>query len=177
MRLSSNAAVTALAAAAALSLPDLAQAQVRGLDIQRFDGRWFEIARSPNDLQRDCTRVQIDLTPTGRADRYDTTVACTRRADGRLETLRASARIDMNEPAKLRFTLRGALSFGGLAGQNYWVLAHAPDYSWAVLALPNKSDWWIWHRNANPGATVRGQALARARQLGLDTSRVVSTGN
>ncbi|HEV7227499.1 lipocalin family protein [Brevundimonas sp.] len=168
-----------LAAAAALTLaltaPD-AQAQVSGLELNRFDGTWFEIARSPNDVQKDCRRAQIDFTPTSRADRYGLTVTCVRAADGRSEILRADARIDPDNNAKFRFTMRGLLSFGGLAGQNYWVYAHAPDYSWAILALPNKSDWWIWHRSQSPSAAVRSQTLARARQLGLDTSRVVTTG-
>jgi apolipoprotein D and lipocalin family protein len=168
----------ALAAAAltlALTAP-AAQAQVSGLDLNRFDGTWFEIARSPNDVQKDCRRAQIDFTATNRADRYGLTVTCVRAADGRSETLRADARIDPANTAKFRFTLRGILAVGGLAGQNYWVYAHAPDYSWAILALPNKSDWWIWHRSQSPSAAVRSQTLARARQLGLDTSRVVTTG-
>jgi apolipoprotein D and lipocalin family protein len=160
----------------ALALPAAAHAQVRDLDLDRFDGRWFEIARSPNDVQKDCRRAQIDFTPTSRNDRYGLMVTCLRSDNGRTETLRADARIDLDEPAKLRFTLRGLLSFGGLAGQNYWVLAHAPDYSWAILSLPNKSDWWIWHRSQNPSAAVRSQTLARARQLGLDVSQVVTTG-
>lgn len=168
--------VLIVAAALALCAPVAARAQVSGLDLDRFDGRWFEVARSPNDVQKDCSRAQIDLTPTNRADRYGISVACTRRSDGRVETLRADARVDPSNPAKLRFTLRGLLSFGGLAGQNYWVFAHAPDYSWAILALPDKSDWWIWHRSPSPSAAVRSQTLARARQLGLDTSRVVTTG-
>lgn len=168
----------ALSAALAFALlaPAAAHAQVRTLDLDRFDGRWFEIARSPNDVQKDCRRAQIDFTGTGRADRYSLTVACTLSSNGRVETLRADARIDPAQPAKFRFTLRGLLSFGGLAGQNYWVFDHAPDYSWAILALPNKSDWWIWHRSQSPSAAVRSQTLARARQLGLDTSQVVTTG-
>lgn len=168
----------ALSAALALALlaPGAAHAQVSGIDLDRFDGRWFEVARSPNDVQKDCSRAQIDFTATNRDDRYGITVTCTRRADGRVETLRADARIDSGNNAKFRFTLRGILAVGGLAGQNYWVMDHAPDYSWAILALPNKSDWWIWHRSQNPSAAVRSQTLARARQLGLNTSQVVTTG-
>jgi putative photosynthetic complex assembly protein len=101
----------------------------------------------------------------------------TRLADGRNETLRAAARItDTTTNAKFRFTLPGLLSFGGLAGQNYWVWDHDPNYDWAILALPNKSDWWIWHRDQNASAVDRARLLARARALGLDMSRVVSTG-
>ncbi|MBD3835773.1 lipocalin family protein [Brevundimonas sp.] len=166
-----------IAAVAALLLPAAAQAQAQAVDLDRFDGRWFEIERSHNNVQKDCSRAQIDFTPQNTPGRYGLTVTCTRRADGQVETLRANARItDPETNAKFRFTLTGLLSFGGLAGQNYWVWDHDPAYNWAILALPNKSDWWIWHRNQAAGPAERQRLLARARALGMDMSRVVSTG-
>lgn len=170
-------ALSAAAAFAVLAVSTPAAAQATSVDLDRFDGRWFEIVRSPNDAQKPCSRAQIDFTPQDRADRYRISVACTRQADGEVETLRANARVtDPGTNAKFRFTLTGLLSFGGLAGQNYWVWDHAPDYSWAIMALPNKSDWWIWHRSQSPSAAVRTQTVARARALGLDTANVVHTG-
>ncbi|MGK2254835.1 lipocalin family protein [Brevundimonas aurantiaca] len=167
----------ALIAVSLIVAPSTALAQSRAVDLDRFDGRWFEIERSHNDVQKDCSRAQIDFTPRDRPDRYGLVVTCTRLADGRNETLRAAARItDTTTNAKFRFTLPGLLSFGGLAGQNYWVWDHDPNYDWAILALPNKSDWWIWHRDQNASAVDRARLLARARALGLDMSRVVSTG-
>jgi apolipoprotein D and lipocalin family protein len=166
-----------LIAASLIIAPSTALAQSRAVDLDRFDGRWFEIERSHNDVQKDCSRAQIDFTPRDRPDRYGLVVTCTRLADGRNETLRAAARItDTTTNAKFRFTLPGLFSFGGLAGQNYWVWDHDPNYDWAILALPNKSDWWIWHRDQNASAADRARLLARARALGLDMSRVVSTG-
>ena len=168
---------SALIAAALMTVAAPAAAQSRDIVLDQFDGRWFEIARSPNDAQKDCRRAQIDFNPQSQANRYSIVVTCTRRADGVVETLRANARvIDPGNNARFRFTLTGLLGVGGLAGQNYWVWDHAPDYSWAILALPNKSDWWIWHRSQSPSAAVRSQTLSRARALGLDTSRVVTTG-
>jgi len=170
-------ALSAAAALAVLAASGPAAAQATNVDLNRFDGRWFEIARSPNDAQKPCSRAQIDFTPSDRADRYRIAVTCTRQADGEVEVLRANARVtDPGTNAKFRFTLTGLLSFGGLAGQNYWVWEHAPDYSWAIMALPNKSDWWIWHRSQSPSAAVRTQTVARARALGLDTANVVHTG-
>ncbi len=146
--------------------PALAQAEA--VDLDRFDGRWFEIVRNPNDVQKDCSRAQIDFTPQARAGRYAIAVTCTRRPGGHIETLRAAARVtDAATNAKFRFTLTGLLSFGGLAGQNYWVWDHAPDYSWAIMGLPNKSYWWIWHRNQSPSEATRTRLIARARELGF----------
>lgn len=149
-----------------ISGPALAQAEA--VDLGRFDGRWFEIVRNPNDAQKDCSRAQIDFTPQAQAERYAITVTCTRRPGGHIEILRAAARVtDAATNAKFRFTLTGLLSFGGLAGQNYWVWEHAPDYSWVIMGLPNKSNWWIWHRSQSPSEATRTRLIARARELGF----------
>lgn len=167
----------ALIAAAATVIAAPAAAQSRNVALDQFDGRWFEIARSPNDAQKDCRRAQIDFNPQDRPHRYSIIVTCTRRADGGVETLRANARVtDPGTNARFRFTLTGLLGVGGLAGQNYWVWDHAPDYSWAIMALPNRSDWWIWHRSQSPSEAERTRLVARARALGMDTGSVVHTG-
>jgi apolipoprotein D and lipocalin family protein len=164
-------------AVAAVALLPASGVAAQTVDMNRFDGRWFEIARSPNDVQKDCRRAQIDFTPQSRANRYGVLVTCTRRADGVVETLRANARItDPGTNRNFRFSLSGLLSFGGLAGQNYRVQAHADDYSWAILSLPNRSDWWIWHRDQSPAAGVRADLVRRAAALGLPTGQVVQTG-
>lgn len=168
---------SALIAAALLGVATPTAAQSRVVDLNRFDGRWFEITRSENDVQKDCRRAQIDFNPQGRPNRYSIVVTCTRRADGEVEILRANARVtDPGTNARFRFTLTGLLGIGGLAGQNYRVWDHAPDYSWAIMGLPNQSDWWIWHRSQVASAAERTRLMARARALGFDTSAVVQTG-
>ena len=170
------AAAVALAPLTALT-PRPAAAQAQSVDLARFDGRWFEIERNHNNVQKDCSRAQIDFTPRDAADRYAIAVTCTRRADGKVEVLRANARVtDTTTNAKFRFSLTGLLSFGGLAGQNYWVYDHAPDYSWAIMGLPDKSNWWIWHRNQNAPQAERDRILSRVRALGFSTGRLVHTG-
>ena len=168
------AAATAIVLLAASSSPALAQATA--VDLDRFDGRWFEIARNPNGAQRDCSRAQIDFNRAA-SGRFSVLVTCVRRPSGDVETLRANARVtDSTTNAKFRFSLTGLLSFGGLASQQYWVWDHAPDYSWAIMGLPDKSSWWIWHRSQSPGTSVRSATLARVQALGFDTSRVTHTG-
>lgn len=168
---------SALIAAALTAVAAPAAAQSRNIVLDQFDGRWFEIARSHNDVQKDCRRAQIDFNPQSHANRYSIVVTCTRRADGVVETLRANARVtDPGTNARFRFTLTGLLGVGGLAGQHYWVWDHAPDYSWAIMGLPNKSDWWVWHRSQSPSEAERARLVARARALGFDTGAVVHTG-
>lgn len=169
--------LAALATLVFLTLAPPAAGQATSLDLSQFDGRWYEIARNPNGVQRPCRRARIDFTPTSRPARFDLAVTCTRATDGGVESLRAHARvIDTKTNARFRFSLAGLLSFGGLASQQYWVWDHAPDYSWALMGLPDKSSWWIWHRSPTPSATVRSATLARAGALGFETADVVHTG-
>lgn len=166
----------ALTSLAVLATAAPAAAQATNVNLDQFDGRWFEIARNPNNMQRDCSRAQIDFNPASNG-RYSIVVTCTRRPGGNVETLRANASVtDTTTNAKFRFSLAGLLSFGGLASQQYWVWDHAPDYSWAIMGLPNKSNWWIWHRSQSPSAAVRASTLARARALGFNTASPVQTG-
>ena len=170
-------ALAALIAVLPATTPTMASAQAQSVDLARFDGRWFEIERNHNNVQKDCSRAQIDFTPRDAADRYTIAVTCTRRNDGQTEVLRANARVtDTTTNAKFRFSLTGLLSFGGLAGQNYWVYDHAPDYSWAIMGLPDKSNWWIWHRNQSASQAERDRILTRVRALGFTTNRLVHTG-
>ncbi len=163
--------------AAFASLPVTAFAQAQSVDLGQFDGRWFEIERSYNDVQTDCSRAQIDFTPRHAVDRYAMAITCTRRDDGLTEVLRVNARVtNTTTNAKFRFNRSGLISVGSLGGQSYWVYDHAPDYSWAIMGLPDKSNWWIWHRDQNASQAERDSILARVHALGFSTDNLVHTG-
>jgi len=163
---------TLIIAALLAVAPVPALAQAPAVDLERFDGRWFEIVRRPNRAQRECSRSQIDFTSSG--ERYAVQMVCVRLANGQRDVTRATARVtDTDTNARFRMSLSG---IAGLVSQTYVVWEHAPDYSWAIMGLPDKRYWWIWHRDQNASETVRTRLLARARALGFDTSRVAHTG-
>lgn len=167
-------ALIAFALATTLLAPAPALAQV--VDMDRFDGRWFEIARNPNRFQRSCTRLTIDWTAQEEAGRWGVMNTCTRSRDGRIETLPVNARSQNASNSQFRMSLTGLLSVGGLASQTYQVWDRAPDYSWAIIGLRDKTHYWIWTRQERPSAALRNQLIARAAALGFDTSEVVHTG-
>ena len=163
--------------AAIAFFPATAFAQAQSVDLGQFDGRWFEIERNHNDVQQDCSSVQIDFTPRHVIDRYAIAMACTRQDDGQIETLRVDARvINPGTNAKFRFRPSGLPSVGRLVGRYYWVWDHAPDYSWAIMGLPDKSNWWVWHRDQNAPEAERDHILARVSALGFSTDSLVHTG-
>lgn len=166
--IAAGAALTVFAGAALADAP----APARSVSLSQFDGRWYEIARTPNRNQPTCTRLQIDIS-AGDGGAYNVVNTCSR-SSGDPQVVRASA-TSLNEANnRLRFRARsGAAGFVG-ASQEFWVLDRAEDYSWAILGTPGGNYFWLWTRSAAPAN--RAALLARVRALGYNTSNAVQIG-
>jgi len=165
------AAVAALTVFAGAALAD-APAPARSVALSDFDGRWYEIARTPNRNQGPCTRLQIDISP---ADGGAYTIVSTcNRASGGPQVARSTATSLNAANNRLQFrATSGAAGFVGVR-QEFWVLDRADDYSWAILGTPGGNYFWLWTRSANPAN--RAALLARVRALGYNTSNAVQIG-
>ena len=165
------AAAAALTVFAGAALAD-APAPARAVTLSQFDGRWYEIARTPNRNQPTCTRLQIDIA-AGEGGSYNVVNTCSR-ASGGPQVVRAEVSPLNSANNRLRFRARsGAAGVIG-ASQEFWVLDRAEDYSWAILGTPGGNYFWLWTRSASPAN--RSALLARVRALGYNTSNAVQIG-
>jgi apolipoprotein D and lipocalin family protein len=175
------AAAVALAAAVVVR-PAAAHAQmpppvrtVPSVDLARYAGDWFEIARFPNRFQRQCAgdvRASYARRPDGRLD----VVNRCRTADGTIEA-RGVARIaDERTFAKLKVRFAPAwLSLLPVVWGDYWIIGLAPDYSWAVVGDPSRDYLWILARGPHLDDESLAAARAAARDNGFDVERLVAT--
>lgn len=165
------AATAALTVFAGVAMAD-APAPARSVTLSQFDGRWYEVARTPNRNQPTCTRLQIDIA-AGEGGNYNVVNTCSR-ASGDPQVVRAEVSSLNSANNRLRFRARsGAASVIG-ASQEFWVLDRAEDYSWAILGTPGGNYFWLWTRSAAPAN--RAALLARVRALGYNTSNAVQIG-
>ncbi len=157
--------------AAALVGPAVAWAPnpVRPVSAAVYAGRWYEIARTPNTMQKDCQGPTSDFT--GWADgAFLVTETCHRGGPGGpAKVIRAKARI-VAGAGNARFRMS---FFGGLVHQEYWVLDHADDNSWLILATPGGNYVWLMARRPSLPPLALTNATARAESLGYDRSRLV----
>ena len=145
------------------------------VDLDRYAGDWFEIARFPNRFQRQCVgdvRASYARRPDGRLD----VVNRCRTADGQTEA-RGVARIaDTQTFARLKVRFAPAwLSFLPPVWGDYWIIGLAPDYSWAVVGDPGREYLWILARVPNLDAASTAMARAVARDNGFDIERLMPT--
>ena len=149
---------------------------VEHVDLDRYLGEWFEIARFPNRFQRTCAG-DVRATYAKRADgRLDVTNRC-RIADGRIIDALGVARIvDVRTSARLKVRFAPAvLSFLPFVWGDYWIVGLADDYSWAVVGSPDRNYLWILGRATALDAPRLASALAAARATGFDVGRLVRT--
>ena len=146
------------------------------VDLTRYAGDWFEVARFPNRFQRDCAG-DVTARYAMRADgRIDVTNKC-RQADGTFKEAQGVARVvDAATSAKLEVRFAPAfLSFLPFVWGDYWVIGLAPDYSWAVVGSPDREYLWVLSRLKVLPTTQYDAAIAAAKANGFDTTRLVPT--
>ena len=175
-------ALTAVLVVAAVVPPDRAGAQtpapvrtVTSVDLDRYAGDWFEIARFPNRFQRQCLG--------------DVRASYVRRSDGRIDVLnrcrtrtgdtaaRGIARIaDQQTGAKLKVRFAPSwLSFLPGVWGDYWIIGLATDYSWAVVGDSGRNYLWILSRTPRLDDESLAAARGAARASGFDVERLVTT--
>ena len=168
-------AAALLAGAAAAQSPNPLPT-VDKVDIVRYAGTWYEIARLPNKLQADCVG-DVSTTFTLRGMRtYDIVTRC-RRADGREETDVGIARVqDLNSNAKMEWRfLPLAVAWWPFAWTDYWIIDLGPDYDYAMAGMPSREALWILSRKTELDAATYARLVAKARALGFETNKLIRT--
>lgn len=134
-----------------------------------YSGRWYEIARTPNNMQKDCQAPTSDFTSWSGGEFLFTETCHRGTVDGPLKVVRARARL-LRPGDNTRFRVS---FFGGLVRQEYWILDHADDNSWLILATPGGNFVWLLARRPSlPGASLAA-ATSRAASLGYAPSRLI----
>jgi len=140
---------------------------VTPFDVNRYAGKWYEIARMDHSFERGLSEVSATyrLQP-----------------DGSVQVINRgfdSERKDWKEAVgKALFTgdtNRGALkvSFFGPFYGGYNVAAMDPQYRWSLVVGPDRGYVWILSRDRQLTPEVREQVLAQARKLGIDVDRLI----
>ncbi len=141
---------------------------VQELDVQRYLGLWYEIARFPNRFERGCVGVTAEY---GLLDNGKISVTNTCREetlDGPVRQAEGIARVE--GPGKLSVTFVPWLPF---ARGDYWVLGLRPDYSVAVIGAPRGTTGWILARRSQISGEDRDWAESVLQQNGYETDKLL----
>ncbi|MCC4113816.1 lipocalin family protein [Aromatoleum toluclasticum] len=161
---------------AAAEAPQPALTSIETLDVPRYMGTWYEIARYPNRFQKHCagfTQAEYRLQEDGRvrvANRCRT-------ADGQLDEAIGTAR-QIGEAGSPRLKVRFApawLSFIPAVWGDYWVIDLDEDYRLAAVSEPGREYLWILSRTPEVAPAALDALRTRLAAQGFDLSRLEMT--
>ncbi|KAG2659762.1 temperature-induced lipocalin-1-like [Panicum virgatum] len=150
---------------------------VRGLDVARYMGRWYEIASVPSFFQpRDGrnTRATYALLEDG-ATVHVLNETWSKGKRDYIEGTAYKADPGSDEAKlKVKFYLPPFLPIIPVVG-DYWVLYVDADYQYALVGEPRRKNLWILCRKTSIDEEVYSQLLERAREEGYDVSKLHRT--
>lgn len=147
---------------------------VAGVDVPRYLGTWFEVARLPVSFQDGPGVRCADVTavysprPDGRIEVVNTCRNAL--AGGAIRSASAVATaVEGSNNARLRVAF-----FWPFHG-DYWVIGLDPEYRWAVVGAPSRNVLWVLSRTTVMAEADFSRAVEIARGQGFDVGRLVRT--
>jgi apolipoprotein D and lipocalin family protein len=146
------------------------------VDLDRYAGRWHEIARLPMPFQKagEAAIAEYGANPDGTLSVHNIAI----RPDGTRHDIRGEAKV-LNPPENTKLAVRFHTWFGPLIPVpkegNYWVLHVDPLYREAIVGTPNRKYLWILSRTAAIPEARYATLVAKARAAGFDVSRLVKS--
>ncbi len=143
---------------------------VDSVDLQRYLGKWYEIASYPAWFQKGCTASTAEYSLM-RDGKIRVVNRCRKESlDGPLKESEGKAEVvDAVTNAKLKVWF-----FWPFKG-NYWIIELDDDYQWAVVGEPKRKYLWILSRTPTMKDKVYGDILSRLPQKGYDPARLQRT--
>jgi apolipoprotein D and lipocalin family protein len=149
---------------------------VPSVDLHKYAGTWYEIARYPNRFQNDCAG-DVTATYTIDEDGIEVVNRC-RKQSGEVTEAKGRARLASEDGPNSKLKVRFApafLSIFSFVWGNYWIIDLAPDYSYAVIGEPERKYLWILSRTKKLDDVVFAKILERIKLNGYDTTKLVIT--
>lgn len=136
---------------------------VQSLDLNRFMGRWYEVARFDHKFERDMQQVTTiyAIQDNGRVKVINQGLK-----NGKWKTSEGKGKLTTT-PGLLR------VSFWGPFYSDYRVMMLAPDYSYALIGGENDKYLWILSRSPQMRQDTRNQVLREAQRRGYNTNNLI----
>ena len=146
---------------------------IASLDVARYQGTWFEIAKYPNSFQKKCVRnTRADYQPQSNGT-LQVLNRCVM-ADGHSnEALGTARQVGGTNSPKLEVRFAPAwLSFLPLVWGDYWVIDIDPQYQLVAVSEPKREYLWVLSRTPKVEAVAYQALLTRLAQRGFDLKRL-----
>ena len=145
-------------------------ATVEKVDLERYAGRWYEIARYPHRFEKGCSSVTADYSLKDDGTLSVVNSCRIKSEGGRLKKAEGVAKVaDQVTNAKLR------VSFFRPFYGDYWIVKLDKDYKYAIVGEPSRKYVWILSRTPTIEDDLLEDLVEDIRSFGYDPDRLIMT--
>lgn len=142
---------------------------VREVDLARYAGRWYEIARLPHSFEEGLVGVTATYTLGDRGKIEVLNQGYQGSFSGEPKEIRGTAVVpDPKEPGKVK------VYFFPFIGADYWILElDQQDYQYALVGSSSPNYLWILSRTPEMDSRTYEQLVKKAAQRGLPVEKLI----
>jgi len=137
------------------------------VELEKYLGKWYEIAHLPAKFQEGCNETTATYTLS-----KDGSISVLNQAtkNGKMKQAKGKAKVvDKNSNAKLKVTF-----FWPFYG-DYWIIKLGNDYDYAVVGTPNHKYLWILNRTPQMDNKLYSQLIEYVNSKGFDVNKLIKT--
>ncbi len=143
---------------------------VPGVDLNKYAGKWYEIASFPQSFQKGCHCTTAEYTLSDKGYVIVENRCNKDSVNGKQSYIKGKAFVEEGSGnAKLK------VQFFWPFRAKYWIIDLADDYSYAVVSHPNKKYLWILSRSPKMEEAVYLGILSRLKAKGFDLLKLQKT--
>jgi len=143
---------------------------VNYVDINRYIGEWYEIARYEHKFQKGCvgSKATYSLRDDGKISVLN---QCYEESDpGKMRSAKGKAWVVEKESnAKLK------VSFFWPFSGDYWIIDLGENYEYGVVGHPGRKYLWILSRTPEMDESLYNEILTRLEKQAYDTSKLLKS--
>ncbi len=139
---------------------------VKEVDLQRYLGKWYEIARFDHSFERGIVGATATYSMRDDGKIKVLNQGFKNTLDGELSKAEGKAKLT-DEPGKLK------VSFFWIFYADYYILELDANYQWALIGSKSDKYLWILSRTPKLEENVKNLILHHAAKRGYDTSKLI----
>jgi apolipoprotein D and lipocalin family protein len=140
------------------------------VDLKKYAGKWYEVASFPQRFQKGCYCTTAEYTLTNK-EYLIVENRCNKGSITGKESYIKGKVFVVENTGNSQLQVQFFWPFKG----KYWIIDLADDYSYAVVAHPNKKYLWILSRTPIIQDTIYQQIIFRIKEKGFDISKIKRT--
>ena len=140
---------------------------VKKVELEKYSGTWYEIARFPSSFESSlkCVTATYTLKENGKIEVWNKGHKISDAS--KISEIKGSAWVaDEKETAKLKVRFFWPFS------ADYWIIALDDNYKYAMVGHPNRKYLWILSREKKLDSEIIQNLILQAKNQGFDTEKL-----